>query len=55
MDTMERVEVRSVKGNSYPGHVFKDGSGYCINSVALRFIPKGQLEIKGFGRYLKLF
>jgi len=26
-----------------------------MNSAALRFIPKDDLEKKGYGRYLKLF
>ena len=39
-----RIEVRSAKSNSHLGHLFHDGPGgsarYCINSRALRFIPK---------------
>lgn len=39
-----RIEVRSAKSNSHLGHLFHDGPGgsprYCINSAALRFIPK---------------
>lgn len=56
---MTRVEVRSKLGNSHLGHVFYDGPEvtklrYCMNSAAMRFVPKTEMQAAGYGDYLWL-
>jgi peptide-methionine (R)-S-oxide reductase len=55
---MDRIEIRSVHGDSHLGHVFPDGPSdrgglrYCINSASLRFIHRDDMEAEGYGAYL---
>lgn len=57
--SITRTEVRSDGG--HVGHVFDDGPEeeggrrFCTNSASLLFIPKEEMEEKGYGEYMYLF
>jgi len=58
---LPRTEIRSTIADSHLGHVFNDapkelgGIRYCMNSASLKFIPKDEMEAKGYGDFLYLF
>lgn len=55
---MKRVEIRSAIADNHLGHVFSDGPAdrgglrYCMNGVALRFIPESKMISVGYKAYL---
>lgn len=54
-----RIEVRSAIADNHLGHVFPDGPAdrgglrYCMNGVALRFIPEAEMAAAGYGDFIK--
>jgi peptide methionine sulfoxide reductase msrA/msrB len=53
-----RTEIRSAIADNHLGHVFSDGPRdrgglrYCMNGVALRFIPEAEMEQAGYADFL---
>ena len=54
-----RTEIRSAIADNHLGHVFNDGPSdrgglrYCMNGVALRFVPEAEMEAEGYGDFVQ--
>lgn len=54
-----RTEIRSAIADNHLGHVFPDGPRdkgglrYCMNGVALRFVPETEMAEAGYGDYIQ--
>jgi len=57
---MNRIETKSVLGNTHLGHLFYDGPKseggrrYCMNSASLKFVPKSKMVEMGYEDYIEL-
>lgn len=54
-----RTEIRSVFADNHIGHVFNDGPNdrgglrYCMNGVALRFVPEAEMDAAGYSDFVQ--
>ena len=55
------IELKSTEARSHLGHIIFDNPHradrrrHCINGASLLFIPKAEMEAKGYGEWLSLF
>jgi len=55
-----RTETRSAIADNHLGHVFTDGPAdrgglrYCMNGVALRFVPEADMVAEGYGDFIDM-
>jgi peptide methionine sulfoxide reductase msrA/msrB len=58
---IKRTEIRSKYADSHLGHIILDGPEsnnkirYCMNSAAMRFVPRESMETEGYADFLYLF